>query len=63
MSIKRVAIDQEIYEVVVDEARRQDRTIKGQIERMLRDALRRNEQEQDIRAGKTQIDPEAVRDL
>lgn len=54
----QVALDQDVYEWVRKEAVRNRRTIKGQLEVLVEKAMRA---EQDISAGKTQINADKLR--
>lgn len=53
----QIALDPEVYEWVKREAKRNKRTIKGQVEAVLEQAKERHES---IEAGKTQLNPEVL---
>jgi len=57
---KKVAINNEIYDFIVEEARRERRTIQGQTEILLEMAWRQVERRKEIENGDTQIDPAAI---
>lgn len=56
MTDKNVQIDSSVYDFVVQEARRNHRTIKGQISYMIEIARKHEERLAEIRAGQSQID-------
>lgn len=58
----KVNIDQEFYDFAKREAKRNRRTIKGQVEYMLEMAREQIKTERElIAAGKTQISPELIK--
>lgn len=56
MQDKTVALDAEVYDYVLTEAKRNHRTIKGQISYMVDIARQQEERLAQIRAGQSQID-------
>ena len=57
---KSVPLTNELYEWVREEAKRERRTLKGQLAVIIERELERKKLEDDIRAGKTQLNPEFV---
>jgi hypothetical protein len=58
---QQVAIDSELKRWIEQEAKRQKRTVKGEVEYLLELAKARVERENDIEDGMSQIDTEALR--
>lgn len=57
---KTVPIQNELYEWVREQAKRERRTLKGQLSIIIEREVERQKREEDIAAGKTQISPDFV---